>query len=49
VGDGRDGGVRRVNKLAAAYLLCAAFERTNGGEIMHPPLAPVNTAAIPEP
>lgn len=30
LGDGREGGVRRVNKLAAAHLLCAAFERGHG-------------------
>ena len=30
MGDGRKGGVRRVNKLAAAHLMCAAFEREHG-------------------
>jgi ubiquitin-like 1-activating enzyme E1 A len=30
LGDGREGGVRRVNKLCPAWLLAARFERTNG-------------------
>jgi ubiquitin-like 1-activating enzyme E1 A len=30
MGNGREGGLRRVNKAAGAFLLCAAFETRTG-------------------